>query len=114
MKMREQANGYPASYSSQYGNYAIPSDTLLTLEGIYGWINWAFLIIIVVVAYNVRVAVRAKYSIPNTDCKGTPGMEDCCCAFWCAKCSTAQMLRHTGDYENKTAMCCTDTGLQTV
>ena len=56
---------------------------------------------------RTRENVRARYSIPEEQCMGC---EDICCAFWCSCCVTAQMLRHTGQYETYPGTCCTPTG----
>mmetsp|Transcript_5732 Transcript_5732/g.8850 ORF Transcript_5732/g.8850 Transcript_5732/m.8850 type:complete len:206 (+) Transcript_5732:395-1012(+) len=57
---------------------------------------------------KVRGAVREEYQIPEKRCIG---MEDCCCAFWCACCTVAQAARHTANYEQRRALFCSDTGL---
>lgn len=57
---------------------------------------------------KARAAVREKYRIPETSCIG---MEDCCCAFWCGCCTVAQVARHTANYEQRRALCCSETGL---
>lgn len=57
---------------------------------------------------RVRRAVREKYRIPETNCVG---LEDCCCAVWCGCCTVAQVARHTANYEQRRAICCSDTGL---
>jgi len=38
-------------------------------------------------------------------------IEDCCFSFFCASCVTAQMMRHTGNYESCRASFCSYTGL---
>jgi Cys-rich protein (TIGR01571 family) len=55
-----------------------------------------------------RSYIRARYNIPEGRCRGC---EDCCCAFWLPFCTIAQMARHTADYSQYPAACCTDTGL---
>lgn len=56
---------------------------------------------------RTRKTVRERYQIPEHSCKGC---EDCCCAVWCHCCVTAQMLRHTGEYEHYPGVCCSATG----
>jgi len=56
---------------------------------------------------RTRQNVRARYQIPEQHCAGC---EDCCCATFCACCTTAQLLRHTGEYENYPGVCCSKTG----
>jgi Cys-rich protein (TIGR01571 family) len=57
---------------------------------------------------RTRETIRNRYSIEEERCQGC---EDLCCAFWCSCCTVAQVARHTGDYEEYPATCCTQTGL---
>lgn len=57
---------------------------------------------------RTRENIRYRYSIEEERCRGC---EDLCCAFWCSCCTVAQVARHTGDYEEYPATCCTPTGL---
>lgn len=57
---------------------------------------------------RTRENIRARYSIPEERCNGC---EDLCCSLWCTCCTVAQVARHTGDYEDYPASCCTPTGL---
>jgi len=57
---------------------------------------------------KTRENVRAKYSIPEQQCHG---MEDLCCSMWCSCCVTAQMARHTGEYETYNGKFCSETGM---
>jgi Cys-rich protein (TIGR01571 family) len=56
---------------------------------------------------RTRETVRARYQIPEERCKGC---EDLCCSVFCGCCAVAQMMRHTGEYENYPAVCCSATG----
>jgi len=56
---------------------------------------------------RTRQSVRERYQIKEQTCVGC---EDVCCAVWCGCCVTAQMLRHTGEYENYPGICCSATG----
>ena len=56
---------------------------------------------------RTRENVRARYQIPETYCVGC---EDLCCSMFCSCCATAQMLRHTGEYETHPGTCFTKTG----
>jgi len=56
---------------------------------------------------RTRENVRARYQIPEQRCVGC---EDLCCSLWCAPCTTAQLMRHTGEYENYPGVCCSKTG----
>ena len=75
------------------------------------YINWIgasiFGIWYLVALCRTRQTVRERYQIPEYSCKGC---EDCCCAYWCSCCVTAQMLRHTGEYEHYPGVCCSATG----
>lgn len=56
---------------------------------------------------KTRENIRARYSIPEQQCKGC---EDCCCSFFCTCCTVAQMARHTGEYETHKSTFFTQTG----
>lgn len=71
-------------------------------------VTTAFFFYTLIVLVKTRGAVRARYEIPEKNCVG---MEDCCCAFWCGCCTVAQLARQTADYDQKRAVCCSDTGL---
>jgi Cys-rich protein (TIGR01571 family) len=71
-------------------------------------IEFIFWLYILLATCRVRRNVREQYEIPEDVCAGC---EDCCCAFWCQCCTTMQMMRHTADYDNYPAVCCTETGL---
>ena len=67
-----------------------------------------FLILFIVLLARTRYRIRSRYAIPERNCSGC---EDCCCALWCTCCTVSQMARHTADYENYAALCCSETGL---
>ena len=71
-------------------------------------LNIAFAVFGVFLVARARGRVRSRYGIPERRCRGC---EDCCQAFWCACCTVSQMARHTADYENYAAFCCSETGL---
>jgi Cys-rich protein (TIGR01571 family) len=56
---------------------------------------------------KTRRTVRERYQIPEAHCVGC---EDVCCALVCSCCTTAQLLRHTGEYESYAGVCCSATG----
>ena len=56
-----------------------------------------------------RQTLRERYAIPE---QSFLGCEDCCCAYWCQSCAVMQMARHTTNYYQEPAGCCTDTGIQ--
>lgn len=69
--------------------------------------NFLFTVWCIYALCRTRQNVRARYQIPEERCKGC---EDLCCSVWCACCTTAQMMRHTGEYENYPGVCCSKTG----
>lgn len=72
------------------------------------FISCIFFIYTMVIITKTRKAVRQRYDIPEEYCHGC---EDFCCALWCGNCISAQMARHTTDYEAQRGVCCTDNGL---
>jgi Cys-rich protein (TIGR01571 family) len=56
---------------------------------------------------RTRQSVRTRYQIPEQCCTGC---EDLCCSIWCTCCTTAQLMRHTGEYETYPGVCCSVTG----
>mmetsp|Transcript_37637 Transcript_37637/g.82428 ORF Transcript_37637/g.82428 Transcript_37637/m.82428 type:complete len:357 (+) Transcript_37637:154-1224(+) len=66
---------------------------------------------------TTRRKVRKKYDIPPSACaRGCccgccRSCDDLCAALLCSCCSTAQMLRHTADYETYRSVCCSSNGL---
>ena len=56
---------------------------------------------------RTRETVRTRYQIPEQHCIGC---EDLCCSIWCGCCTTAQMLRHTGEYETYSGIWCSTSG----
>jgi len=74
-------------------------------------VNWSsrlFMVYTFIVMVRLRRTIRAKYSIPETNCEGC---EDYCCVFFCGFCSAVQMAHQTAEYENQDALCFTTTGL---
>ena len=70
--------------------------------------TFAFSLYTLIVMIRLRMAIRAKYSIPEKNCEGC---EDCCTVFFCGCCSAVQMAHQTANYENERAMCLTSDGL---
>jgi hypothetical protein len=91
------------------GNYIwIPSDCPVWQRALYSTGSTLVGIYTLIVLMKARAAVRARYSIPEQRCHG---MEDLCCAFFCGCCTVGQIARQTADYEQRRAVCCSDTGL---
>jgi hypothetical protein len=69
----------------------------------------------IMIIRNVRHYVRAKYAIRPVlfSSGGTqgPSGDDCLMAWCCSCCTTAQMLRHTTDYNVYNSSMCSDRGL---
>jgi Cys-rich protein (TIGR01571 family) len=80
-----------------------------TTRGSGDLINWIISLVLAlfffVVTMRLRSYIRNRYSIPGSACG------DCCCSFWCLHCTICQLARHTADYKNHPAACCSDTGL---
>jgi hypothetical protein len=71
-------------------------------------LRFSFWVITAIVLRNLRVYIRTKYAIPQND----PVMNNDCCCSCCCPCFVAgQMLRHTTDYNEYPATCCTETGI---
>ncbi|GAX13635.1 hypothetical protein FisN_14Lh354 [Fistulifera solaris] len=71
-------------------------------------INGAYMCFIVFVTQSTRSSLRDKYLIREQACSD---LEDLCCATCCLPCSISQMSRHTGNYNEYEAVCCSRTGL---
>ena len=67
-----------------------------------------YYLFIIIVAIRTRALVRQKYKIRPQYCGEC---EDFCCVVCCYACTVCQIARHTVDYEQHEATCCTATGL---
>lgn len=68
---------------------------------------WA--IFFITILSRTRSHVRRRYGIiEDPFCRGC---EDCCCSFFCGKCTICQLARHTADFHRHQAACCTENGL---
>lgn len=72
-------------------------------------VGMSFGVYSLIVMIKVRRSVRQRYEIEAETCCGDT--EDCCCVFFCNCCTVAQMARHTADYDQRRALCCTNTGM---
>ena len=95
----------PLFFVDAYGNPTAEYVDLVSFRLLLLLAYWAVTAILVA---RTRKHIRAKYSIPEEYCKGS---EDCCASCWCYCCAVSQMARHTADYENYAATCCSETGL---
>lgn len=82
-----------------------PSGLLLLIFILFDVFKWMYMGITVLLLFNVRRSVRAKYAIP-----GSP-IEDGVCSCCCPALVAAQLLRHTTDYDVYPSQLCTPTGL---
>lgn len=73
-----------------------------------GMVNVAFWCYIVFVTQSTRYSLRQKFMIREEQCYD---LEDLCCATFCLPCTVSQMSRHTADYDNYEAVCCSKNGL---
>ena len=62
----------------------------------------------VFVAQSTRSSIREKFMIREERCYD---LEDVMCASTCLPCTVAQMARHTANYNDYEAVCCSKTGL---
>jgi Cys-rich protein (TIGR01571 family) len=102
---------FTAEFHQETGTYTYPTDVPVwatVVHGINQGLAAAYGLFVLVMLIRTRSHIRAKYQIPEENCKGC---EDCCCAFWCGACTVCQMARHTADYSQYNASCCTETGL---
>lgn len=64
-----------------------------------------FFTYIVITLCRTRRWIRHRYNIPGNACA------DCVCSCCCMCCVVCQLGRHTANYDEYPAYCCTDTGL---
>jgi hypothetical protein len=102
-----------------------------------GWISTFFFVYTMYILIQLRATLRHVYSIPEESCLcmyslglcgnnprdgicgnssssgSVPiGWEDVCCSFWCPMCVTAQMARHTVDYDERRGVCFNSVGVE--
>jgi Cys-rich protein (TIGR01571 family) len=71
-------------------------------------VNVAMFGFVVFVTQSTRSSVREKFMIRERQCYD---LEDVCCATLCLPCTVGQMSRHTANYDDYEAVCCSKTGL---
>ena len=74
----------------------------------FALVNVAMFGFIVFVTQSTRSSVREKFMIREKCCYD---LEDVCCAALCLPCTVGQMQRHTANYDDYEAVCCSKTGL---
>jgi Cys-rich protein (TIGR01571 family) len=71
-------------------------------------VNGAMFGFIVFVTQSARSSIREKFMIRENCCYD---LEDLCCATFCLPCTISQMARHTANYNDYEAVCCSKSGL---
>jgi Cys-rich protein (TIGR01571 family) len=71
--------------------------------------NVSFVLYAIYTTSSARASLREKYMIRE---HRFFDLEDCCCATFCMPCTICQMSRHTANYDNVDAVCCSATGLR--
>ena len=74
----------------------------------FALVNVAMFGFIVFITQSTRSSVREKFMIRERCCYD---LEDVCCAALCLPCTVGQMQRHTANYDDYEAVCCSKTGL---
>jgi Cys-rich protein (TIGR01571 family) len=74
----------------------------------FSLINTCMLGFLIFVTQATRSSIREKFMIREERCLD---LEDICCAVWCLPCTVCHMARHTADYDEYEAVCCSKTGL---
>lgn len=98
----------PNTYEPPGSPQIDPPTSWLIIALIRDMFHYIYWIATAIVLTNLRRFVRQKYAIPD----GPVGdWEDCCCSCWCPCFVSAQMLRHTTDYDVYPATCCTERGI---
>jgi Cys-rich protein (TIGR01571 family) len=90
------------------GNPPNPPTWVSALMVVRSLIGFAFGIFVLVMMIRTRAYIRQKSAIREQYCSGC---DDCCLSFWCGCCTVAQMDRHTTDFRQCQAACCSETGL---
>ena len=110
-RLRLNGLGHPGSVRTVAGTFpsVLILSILLLLFSFTPLVAFMFLVYAVVLTMRTRRAVREKYAIPPSE---SSPWEDCCCALFCRPCVVMQMARHTADYTQHPAACCTKTGLR--
>lgn len=71
-------------------------------------VNVSMLGFVVFVTQSTRNSIREKFMIREQRCYD---LEDIVCASLCLPCTVGQMTRHTANYDDYEAVCCSKTGL---
>lgn len=71
-------------------------------------VNGTMLGFIVFVTQSLRSSLRERFMIRESCCYD---LEDLCCSTWCLPCTISQMARHTANFDDYEAVCCSTSGL---
>lgn len=93
------------SLSFALGFFEEDEAPFVIIDNLDNSLHLCFFLLTFYVLRRARRTVREKYGIPAS------GREDACCSLFCPCFVSAQMLRHTTDYDTYPATCCTETGL---
>jgi Cys-rich protein (TIGR01571 family) len=80
----------------------------IMLIGFRGLVRCLFLAYFMFAMFRTRAYIRNTYSIRK---QRLSGYYDCCLSVLFPCCSIAQMARHTVNYRQSTAACCSETGI---
>jgi hypothetical protein len=95
----------PIDYDHYLPPMPEPEGFLLAIIWVYDILKLLYVIITIVLLFQLRRSVRAKFVIPGSV------VCDCCCSYWCPCLVAGQMLRHTTDYDVYPSQLCSSTGL---
>ena len=84
------------SANSRKSSYGETSTLGYPLAGLSDAFYCLWVISFVAAIGYLRYVIRHKYEIPAQCCTCDQDgvVDDCCCAFWCGCCATAQIARH--------------------
>jgi len=71
-------------------------------------LNGAFVGFTIFATQSTRNSLRDRFLIREQCCND---LEDICYSTWCLCCTVAQMSRHTANYDDYEAVCCSKSGL---
>ena len=86
----------------------VPGDCTSWQLSLTSWVDFFFWLYTFICFVRLRVAVRAKYNIPEENCEGC---EDEVCILCCPCLSAVQIAHQTADYDNEKAYFFTKSGL---
>lgn len=88
-----------------------PSATYYLFVALDDLVTYIYFALVVIVIRNIRSHTRRKFAIPERESNYCPGCEDVCCSLVCPCLVAAQMMRHTANYDEVSAVCCNNNGI---